>query len=535
MADLYNIKGDTGHPWRLHKFLETLQETPYADTTFLTAFVNNQHSSLDEMILLAWYHSLLYSEISAVYLLKHLDFFQLNPKTLKAFWDSKKSDLEASSFRVYVKNNDWFVPLMKTFIKKTKKQPARWFKSLVDTCIDPKDRFNAIYSEVNSWKYMGRLSTEAFLWTLEDLSYQGLFPWRLDSPTYYWGKGSNETSGLLNVLYLDEEANEFDKTGKLPHHLYPILDEGLVEVQKELKRLYPKQNADFKQVSPRLCSFRNLFKSNRYMGYHYDRQLSQIIKMRDSKTCKDSKLYDLCFKLRKQVFPKRFLGELNGWSGIRKERKTLFIKQGLTGCEPLKGQLLINIRGANGAGKSTALIQMRESDPEMFEVVKPVGGKPKIIATVYPSYGIVALGKYSNKCGGVDSFKGNEMVEKALKYIIKTYPTYTIVMEGIIVSTIYQTYADLFTNLKVKHGLNTKILFLMPTLDVCLKRVYQRNGGKAIKEDSVAQKYRTMERGISKFKADGFSVDVVDNSNWAKEDTLDNFLSLIEKYKEELI
>lgn len=473
------------------------------DYCLLLPYAKQFNLDIEERLWLAYLYGLSYSTSTAIRIQQEFaTIAEVNPKALKTFWEKSKDTLYFNRDKRYIKNNDQVIPAIKSLYKLVKGN----FESYLPVGFQP------LYQEIlKNWKYFGQMGAYLF--------FDALY-------------------GLCPKLYVDADTLDWSNCSKPVRECAALVMEventstNFKELDRLVKALKENTNQPVIFIESVLCAYYKMLKGTRYFGFYADRLLEEVTEYQEYMPDGVN-----LWSYRQKTIPKQLRGEYkHRWSGIRKDC-----------CVPLKlktpkpkssknpQQLLINIRGANGAGKSTALIQMRESDPEMFEVVKPVEGKPKIIATVYPSYNIVALGKYSNKCGGVDSFKGNEMVEKALKYIIKTYPTYTIVMEGIIVSTIYQTYADLFTNLKVKHGLNTKILFLMPTLDVCLKRVCQRNGGKVIKEDSVAQKYRTMERGISKFKADGFSVDVVDNSNWAKEDTLDNFLSLIEKYKEELI
>ena len=82
----------------------------------------------------------------------------------------------------------------------------------------------------------------------------------------------------------------------------------------------------------KICSFRNLFKNARYGGFHHDRQL-QVIKEYEKVLPEYEYLWKECYDLRKTMFDKRFLGELNGWNGIRKERKKLWLTTGLTGAE----------------------------------------------------------------------------------------------------------------------------------------------------------------------------------------------------------
>jgi len=74
-----------------------------------------------------------------------------------------------------------------------------------------------------------------------------------------------------------------------------------------------------------LCAYRKFFKGSRYNGYYLDRMLEEVIYMK--------KYYpnvsEQIFEIRKRNFDKKYLGELNGWNGIRKECKKLYRDYGV--------------------------------------------------------------------------------------------------------------------------------------------------------------------------------------------------------------
>lgn len=175
---------------------------------------------------------------------------------------------------------------------------------------------------------------------------------------------------------------------------------------------------------------------------------------------------------------------------------------------------ILNIRGTNGSGKSTIPMSMMD-DPEMFVITKPYQGKPTKIATVFPSYGWIALGTYFNKTGGLDRFKNNEIIQKAFWYVLKKYPEYNLLMEGIISSTIFSTYFELFKKAEKRYSdRKTVILLLNPDVEICLERIQQRNGGKPIKEDLVRNKANMILRACKKFKEAGIEVIRWNNSEF---------------------
>lgn len=192
-------------------------------------------------------------------------------------------------------------------------------------------------------------------------------------------------------------------------------------------------------------------------------------------------------------------------------------------------KLLVNIRGCNGAGKSTVPMSML-SDPGMYvEELKYSDGKRIGAFTVFPAYGWIALGTYFNKTGGLDGIRNMECVKITLYAALGMYPDYDIIMEGILCSTVFSSYSELFHIIENQTGRQVMILSLLPPLEVCLERIQSRNGGKPIKEDLVAGKRVSVARSHEKFKQEGFTCVKVDSSRVPKERMLNAFFKTVNK------
>lgn len=192
-------------------------------------------------------------------------------------------------------------------------------------------------------------------------------------------------------------------------------------------------------------------------------------------------------------------------------------------------RMLVNIRGCNGAGKSTIPMSMM-SDPGMFvQELLYSDGKRMAAFTVFPSYGWIALGTYFNKTGGLDGIRNMECTIAALYAAVGMYPEYDIIMEGILCSTVFSSYAELYHQIEQKASMQVLIISLLPPLDVCLERIQQRNGGKPIKEDLVAGKRLSVARSHEKFKQEGFTCVKVDSSRVPKERMLNAFFKTVNK------
>lgn len=193
-------------------------------------------------------------------------------------------------------------------------------------------------------------------------------------------------------------------------------------------------------------------------------------------------------------------------------------------------RLLVNIRGCNGAGKSTIPMSMM-NDPYMWvhTIVDEYGKKTSAI-TVFPSYGWIALGTYFNKTGGMDTLKNNEITRRTLFIALKEFQDYNILMEGIMASTIRSTYVDLFHEVEKFWPIRVIILNLLPPVEVAISRVYSRNGGKPINEEAVRGKWETVAKNAKVFSDEGFISIRVDSSKVRKENMLKAFLKTVKKY-----
>ena len=195
-------------------------------------------------------------------------------------------------------------------------------------------------------------------------------------------------------------------------------------------------------------------------------------------------------------------------------------------------RMLVNLRGCNGAGKSTIPMSMMD-DPGMY-VHEILGSDGKRISaiTVFPTYGWVALGTYFNKTGGMDTLRNNETTRMTLYAALDGFPEYNVLMEGIMASTIRSTYIDLFHEVQEYYGddLTIMIISLLPPVEVAISRVYSRNGGKPINEEAVRGKWETVARNVVAFREAGFTSLKVNSAKVPKERMLSAFLKTVKKY-----
>lgn len=172
---------------------------------------------------------------------------------------------------------------------------------------------------VERWPFFGRFSAYLFLETAAWLTGKEILNAEME-----WENGQTATSGLLNLYGLDRAADAFDKTGRLPKGLtqgkmQAMAAPVLTAIQSA------GGNPNITMVETSLCAYRKFFKGSRYNGYYLDRMLEEIHAMAREYPWISNEL----IQLRMQLFDHKYLGEVMGWKGIRKDKKKLYREQGI--------------------------------------------------------------------------------------------------------------------------------------------------------------------------------------------------------------
>jgi hypothetical protein len=152
--------------------------------------------------------------------------------------------------------------------------------------------------------------------------------------------------------------------------------------------------------------------------------------------------------------------------------------------------LILNLRGTNGSGKSTAA---RSLIPDVSYEVELAGVKCTV------GNDVCLIGGYpEGKTGGCDRVKTYDLMRGAIREAAGTYPI--VLFESVTVSTVFGSWAEFCCELPFWW------LYLDTPLDVCLARVETRNGGKPFNREMVADKMRAIESTRAKAIAANFTV-----------------------------
>lgn len=143
--------------------------------------------------------------------------------------------------------------------------------------------------------------------------------------------------------------------------------------------------------------------------------------------------------------------------------------------------MVLQIRGANGSGKSTIVRNfMRQVGDDWKAHI--VEGRKRPLYYRHERKKIVVLGHYEIDCGGCDTLSGNEATFKLQQELSKSY---RVLAEGIMLSEDVKWSSQLE---------NLKILFLDTPLETCLERVKNRREESGREHKEPFDPTRTIRR-----------------------------------------
>lgn len=256
---------------------------------------------------LAFLFSMCYSVPSAIIMLNACNScVQIEPLI------TVKPDIIFQSDRKYMRMKDNFERGVKYFVENN----SDYEKFKNDVCVEGWIGLAQAIKKVESWVMFGRFGAFLFLETLlalEDV--------RVIDTTIKWAHGDTATSGIMNLFGKDSEANLFDKTNKLLIKTEQ-LDYYLSVVKTALKKAGCDTNIT--EIETSLCAYRKFYKGTRYNGYYLDRMLEEIHNVEQEHKGIAKELYEG----RCNNFNAKYLGEISGWDGVRKEEKKRYLLTG---------------------------------------------------------------------------------------------------------------------------------------------------------------------------------------------------------------
>lgn len=172
--------------------------------------------------------------------------------------------------------------------------------------------------------------------------------------------------------------------------------------------------------------------------------------------------------------------------------------------------MIVNIRATSGAGKSTIAREIMARYPP-----RPLKRNGKVVGyeVALPSGPLFIVGRYETPCGGCDGIKTqDEVCARVRKYAKRGH----VLFEGLIVTTIFERYAELLPRLGAY-----RFAFLNTPLRTCLRRVEKRRKArgnfKPLNPANTEAKYTVAKRTLMKCRERGLSHVVLDWRNATEE------------------
>ena len=243
------------------------------------------------------------------------DYENVDIPRLQKWWDTNKQKLIFQTDRAKVKNFDFFVRIFESYRDLIGDSQVATFDRFKDID-DPIDAYDAVYEFTSQIYYFGRFSLFNYLEALHELTDLKLHPSILDLK-----EAESCRNGMCYACNMDNQITMHHKKPKETIE-FDVIQEKLFKVKQELQNENPEIDVNYWNLETVSCAQKKLFWKSRYYGYYIDRQLEELNYLEEQ--VRDGVEWSLLWDFRREFFDPWFLGELNGWKGIRKERMNIF-------------------------------------------------------------------------------------------------------------------------------------------------------------------------------------------------------------------
>lgn len=309
--DLYNIPNDTGNTYRVDKFFEYAINAPTVCHPTILEYSKRESWGEGEFLTAAFLHCLFYEELTAI---AGVNRFGVDIVPAVEWYSEHTPHTNPDKRRVVTMNQ--YPDAINGWVELTQGNPKGWMSSIHDR--------ESLRKQLLTIRNIGGFSADLF----ENCVYAAGF--NLGKRYPEWSKTPQLAEGMYLICYRDQRAKEIHSGSVVTAKDSEWLDQRFEKLCARMEKQYPGNPPEVWYT--KLCSFTNLFHGSRYGGYHHDRQLENLYWHIDKEQY-DLSVWGRVFAIRKKLWRNNLLGECNNWSGIRKERKKLWLEKGLTGVE----------------------------------------------------------------------------------------------------------------------------------------------------------------------------------------------------------
>jgi len=329
-----NIPGDKNDGvWRAEKFVDYAEFVPPVHQNFLVEYAKRRQLDEGQCVFLAFLMGNFYSELTAIFA------FEKFGRKVPTNAEVDKFLLEWNDLIVYGTARKWIRYkgcsnlVLNWFVNTVSGDPLGWFDRTIRDK-NPREAYDALQTESQRCPWYGRFASDLFNEIVMVFAKKRLITtdMRSDESINFYD-GANLTSGLFNILYMDDRANEFDANKKITDEENALLSEKIIWLKRVYELKYPNKEVDVPLFITKICSFRNCFKGKRGGGYHHYRQLKYLREF-ERVAPEEALLWKEMYEIRKFVYPSVLLGEEHGIVGIPAGLTKWWLKNGWIGNEP---------------------------------------------------------------------------------------------------------------------------------------------------------------------------------------------------------
>lgn len=162
-------------------------------------------------------------------------------------------------------------------------------------------------------------------------------------------------------------------------------------------------------------------------------------------------------------------------------------------------QIVVNIRGTSGSGKSYIIHQLLSL--EDWNEWKDSSGK--ILGYYNSRNGWAIVGSYHNACGGCDTVRSQDEIEERIQIFLNG--GYNVVFEGLLVSTLSSRWSN-FSN-RISTQANTVFYYLDTPIETCIENIKNRRlqagNTKPLNENNTHNRVRQINNSFNNLTKSG--------------------------------
>jgi hypothetical protein len=237
--------------------------------------------NIEQRYWLAFLYSTCYNGATVYYMYNEFpDFETLDINRLQNWWNKNRDKCVFQTDRKWVKNNNQFVNIYKSYKLILSGKTQQQFFSIF-TAYDPTSAYKALYTILNNVEYVSRFTLFIWLECIHILTGLNIKPDRLDLKP---SSSDNCRNAIVHAMGRDDLLSGDIYGVKLPNKITEAIENKLLQIIGLIKSKYPDYRVDVWNIETSLCAYYKWVKGLRYIGYYLDRQADEIKAMEKNVT-----------------------------------------------------------------------------------------------------------------------------------------------------------------------------------------------------------------------------------------------------------